>query len=105
MQAARLHKASRQALGNKFSGKREALLDAYTILEHKKSLRGLKVVLVGDILHSRVARSNIHLLAKFGAKVALCGPPDLLPELATTLVPGLRLERDFDRAVAKADVI
>ena len=83
----------------------QALLDAYTILEHKKSLRGLKVVLVGDILHSRVARSNIHLLSKFGAKLTLCGPPDLLPELAATLVPGLRLERDFDRAIAKADII
>src|SRR5205085_5093215 len=83
----------------------QALLDAYTILEHRKSLQGLKVVLVGDILHSRVARSNIHLLSKFGAKLTLCGPPDLLPELATTLVPGLRLERDFDRAIAKADVI
>src|SRR5438477_5724371 len=83
----------------------QALLDAYTILEHKKSLRGLKVVLVGDILHSRVARSNIHLLSKFGAKLTLCGPPDLLPDLASTLVRGLRLERDFDRAIAKTDVI
>lgn len=83
----------------------QALLDAYTILEHKPSLDGLKVVLVGDILHSRVARSNIHLLSKFGASITLCGPPELLPELATTLARGVRVERDFDKAVQGADVI
>ena len=83
----------------------QALLDAYTILEHKASLQGLKVVLVGDILHSRVARSNIHLLSKFGAKITLCGPPELLPDLAITLAHGMRMERNFDRAVASADAI
>ena len=83
----------------------QALLDAYTILEHKKSLRGLKVVLVGDILHSRVARSNIHLLSKFGATITLCGPAELLPEIAVTLASGVRVERNFDRAITGTDVI
>ena len=83
----------------------QALLDAYTILDHKDSLDGLKIVLVGDILHSRVARSNIHLLSKFGAKVTLCGPPDLLPEIASTMAPRLRIERDLDVAVKGANVI
>src|SRR5205807_4752872 len=65
----------------------QALLDAYTMLRHKKSLRGLRVLIVGDIFHSRVARSNVHLLSKFGAHVTLCGPPALLPELAASLAP------------------
>src|SRR6266480_2947981 len=71
----------------------QALLDAYTILEHKKKLTGLQVTIVGDIYHSRVARSAIHLLSKFGAKVVLCGPQELLPELATSLAPGLHISR------------
>ena len=83
----------------------QALLDTYTILEHKKSLRGLKVVLVGDILHSRVARSNIHVLSKFGAKITLCGPPELLPEMAATLAPGIKVERNFDLAITGAHVV
>src|SRR6476469_6522999 len=61
----------------------QALLDAYTILRHKKKLNGLQVTIVGDVYHSRVARSAIHLLSKFGAKIVLCGPQELLPELAT----------------------
>src|SRR5271157_5609246 len=65
----------------------QALLDAYTILRHKKQLRGLHVAIVGDIYHSRVARSNIHLLSKEGAQVTLCGPPGLLPEVAASLGP------------------
>src|SRR5436853_6236101 len=52
----------------------QALLDAYTILQHKKNFKGLQVAIVGDILHSRVARSAVHLLTKFGARVTLCGP-------------------------------
>ncbi|OFW39981.1 MAG: aspartate carbamoyltransferase, partial [Acidobacteria bacterium RIFCSPLOWO2_12_FULL_60_22] len=57
----------------------QALLDALTILDHKPALAGLRVAIIGDIAHSRVARSNLHLLTKFGASVVLCGPPPLLP--------------------------
>src|SRR5215467_1816880 len=63
----------------------QALLDAYTILRHKKNLKGLKVTMVGDIQHSRVARSNIHLLSKFNAEIFLCGPLEFLPETAAAL--------------------
>jgi aspartate carbamoyltransferase catalytic subunit len=83
----------------------QALLDAYTILRHKKKLNGLQVAIIGDIYHSRVARSAIHLLSKFGAKVTLCGPPELLPELATTLAPGLHVSRSCEEAVRGADVV
>jgi aspartate carbamoyltransferase catalytic subunit len=83
----------------------QALLDAYTILRHKKSLKGLQVAIVGDIYHSRVARSAVHLLSKFGAKITLCGPPEFLPEIAATLAPGLRLSRTAEEAVHGADVI
>src|SRR6202051_1084868 len=74
----------------------QALLDAYTILRHKKKLEGLQIAIIGDIYHSRVARSAIHLLSKFGAKGVLCGPQELLPELATTLAPGLRISRSCE---------
>src|SRR5215472_10224112 len=67
----------------------QGLLDAYTMLRHKKSLKGLKVTMIGDIQHSRVVRSNIHLLSKFGAEIVLCGPLELLPETAATLAPGI----------------
>jgi aspartate carbamoyltransferase catalytic subunit len=83
----------------------QALLDAYTILRHKKTLRDLKVVIIGDIYHSRVARSAIHLLSKFGAHVTLCGPPEFLPDLATSLAPGLHVTRSAEEAVRGADVI
>jgi len=83
----------------------QALLDAYTILQHRKTLRGLRVVIVGDILHSRVARSNVHLLSKMGATTFLTGPPELLPEVASTLAPSTVVERDFDRALSGADVV
>lgn len=83
----------------------QALLDAYTILRHKKTLTGLRVVIIGDIYHSRVARSAIHLLSKFGTHVTLCGPPELLPELATCLGAGLQLTRSAEEAVRGADVI
>jgi aspartate carbamoyltransferase catalytic subunit len=83
----------------------QALLDAYTILGRKKSFKGLKVAIVGDIYHSRVARSAVHLLSKFGVKITLCGPPELLPELATTLAPGLTLAREVEEAVRGADVV
>ena len=83
----------------------QALLDAYTILRHKKTLKGLQVAIVGDIYHSRVARSAIHLLSKFGAHITLCGPPEFLPETATCLAPGLHITRTVEDAVHGADVV
>jgi len=83
----------------------QALLDAYTILEHKKKLKGLKVALIGDIFHSRVARSDVLLLSKAGANVALCGPPELVPEVARTLAPNVTVTRDLREALEDADVI
>ena len=83
----------------------QGLLDAYTILRHKKSLKGLKITMVGDIQHSRVVRSNIHLLSKFGAQVVLCGPPELLPDLAATLAPNVKIIRHMQEAVRRADVV
>ena len=83
----------------------QALLDAYTILQHKKTLKGLKVAIVGDIYHSRVARSAIHLLSKFGAQITLCGPPEFVPEIATTLAPGLQISRSAEDALHGRDVI
>jgi aspartate carbamoyltransferase catalytic subunit len=83
----------------------QALLDAFTILEHKKSLRGLQVCIVGDIVHSRVARSGIHLLSKFGAKITLCGPIEFLPDVAETLAPNVRVCRVIEEAVRGVDVI
>ena len=83
----------------------QALLDAYTILRHKKKLDGLQVTIVGDIYHSRVARSAIHLLSKSGSRITLCGPPELLPEVATTLTPGLRIARASEDAIRGADVV
>jgi len=83
----------------------QGLLDAYTILRHKKSLKGLKVTMVGDIQHSRVVRSNIHLLSKFGAQVVLCGPPELLHEVAETIASNVKIVRHMEEAVRKADVV
>ena len=83
----------------------QGLLDAYTILRHRKSLKGLKVTMVGDIQHSRVVRSNIHLLTKFGAQTVLCGPPELLPDIAETLSPNVKVIRHMEEAVRKADVV
>ena len=83
----------------------QALLDAYTILQHKKTLKGLRVAIVGDIYHSRVARSAIHLLSKFGARITLCGPAEFLPEVATSLAPGLQVSRNIDEALPGVDVI
>jgi len=83
----------------------QALLDAYTILRHKKSLKGLKITMIGDIQHSRVVRSDVHLLSKFGAQIVLCGPPELLPEYASSLAPGVKVSRHLEEATRKADVI
>jgi aspartate carbamoyltransferase catalytic subunit len=83
----------------------QALLDAYTILRHKRKLNGLQVAIVGDLYHSRVARSAIHLFSKVGARVTLCGPPELLPDMAATLAPALRISRSCEEAVRGADVV
>jgi aspartate carbamoyltransferase catalytic subunit len=83
----------------------QALLDAYTILRNKKTFKGLQVAIVGDIFHSRVARSACHLLSKFGVKIVLCGPPELAPEIATTLAPGVRVTRHIEDALRGTDVI
>jgi len=83
----------------------QAMLDCYTILQHRRSLQGLRLLLVGDIYHSRVARSNALLLSRLGAQVTFCGPPPLLPEVAATIAPGVRVTRDFDAALPHADVI
>jgi aspartate carbamoyltransferase catalytic subunit len=83
----------------------QALLDAYTILRNKKTSKGLQVAIIGDIFHSRVARSACHLLTKFGAKIVLCGPAELAPEIATTLGPGIRVTRHIEDALRGTDVI
>src|SRR4249920_3224123 len=84
----------------------QALLDALTIREHKHRFDGLKVAILGDILHSRVARSNIYLLAKLGASVSVAGPGTLVPpEFAGLIEQGVRLERRIEDAVADADVV
>ena len=83
----------------------QALLDALTILNHKKRLRGLRVVIVGDVYHSRVARSNAELLSRFGAQVVFCGPPDFVPEVAATLAPRIAVSRDLNSALQGADVV
>ncbi|HKD92083.1 MAG TPA: aspartate carbamoyltransferase catalytic subunit [Terriglobales bacterium] len=83
----------------------QALLDAFTILETKQRIAGLKIAVIGDIYHSRVARSDIHLLSRFGGQITLCGPPELVPDVAVTLAPGLKLTRSADEAVCGADVV
>ena len=83
----------------------QALLDALTILKHKKSFKGLQATIIGDIFHSRVARSACHLLTRLGVKMTLCGPPELVPDIAGTLVPGLRITRHIEDALRGTDVI
>ncbi len=93
----------------------QALLDLRTILTRlpgfdttavgAKTLRGVTVVITGDILHSRVARSNAMLLPRLGAKVLLCGPRALLPEEALGLSEGVEIVRDFDAALRRATVV
>jgi aspartate carbamoyltransferase catalytic subunit len=83
----------------------QALLDAYTIVRNKKTFKGLQVAIVGDIFHSRVARSACHLLSKFGVKVILCGPPELAPDIAATLAPGVRVTRHIEDALRGTDVV
>jgi aspartate carbamoyltransferase catalytic subunit len=91
----------------------QALLDLRTILNHlkagskvtEKTLAGVTVTICGDIFHSRVARSNALLLPTLGARVILCGPSPLLPEVATQLARGVEIERNFDRALTQSDVV
>lgn len=92
----------------------QALLDLRTILDHLRqgtedvpsaTLSGVTVTIVGDILHSRVARSNMLLLPRLGAQVLLCGPKELLPDLAVQAGPGISIERDFDAALRRSQVV
>ena len=83
----------------------QALLDAFTILEYKPTLAGLQVAIIGDIAHSRVARSNVWLLSKFGARVVLCGPPPLVPPELACLSSCVSLSYHMEEAIAGADVI
>ena len=81
----------------------QALLDAFSIREKLGRVKGVKVVIVGDILHSRVALSNIHCLKKLGAEVMLCGPTTLMPRYVESL--GVRVEHDLDAALRWCDVV
>ena len=92
----------------------QALLDLRTILTHLKpgvkkvdaeTLAGVTVTIVGDILHSRVARSNMLLLPRLGARVLVCGPKELLPEIAAQAGPGIAIERDFDAALRQSQAV
>jgi aspartate carbamoyltransferase catalytic subunit len=92
----------------------QALLDLRTILNatartqraiDAQVLEGITVSITGDILHSRVARSNALLLPRLGAQVILCGPAALLPDLAADLGPGITIERDFDRALEASQIV
>jgi aspartate carbamoyltransferase catalytic subunit len=83
----------------------QALLDARTILDRTGRLDGLRVAIIGDIAHSRVARSNVHLLSKFGVDIVLCGPASLLPKELAQIAPGVTLEHNIREAIRDADVI
>lgn len=83
----------------------QALLDLYTIKEAKGRIEGLKVVIIGDILHSRVARSNIWGLSLMGNQVVLCGPPTLLPPSFLKAYPWVKGEMVLERALEGADVV
>ncbi|MEW6302817.1 MAG: aspartate carbamoyltransferase catalytic subunit [Verrucomicrobiota bacterium] len=81
----------------------QALLDVFTIRERKGQIKGLNVTILGDILFSRVARSNIWALLKLGANVTLCGPPTLVPRVFEQL--GCRVTYNIDEAIRDADII
>ncbi len=112
-----LEEATRLPVVNAGDGMHEhptqALLDLRTILTHLRpgigavgpeTLTGVTESIVGDILHSRLARSNMLLLPRLGARVLLCGPKELLPEQAARSGPGIEIERDFDKALAQSQV-
>jgi aspartate carbamoyltransferase catalytic subunit len=92
----------------------QALLDLRTLLQHlrpgaamvdEQTLAGVTITIAGDILHSRVARSNMLLLPRLGAHVLLCGPKELLPDLAAQAGPGIEIERDFDAALRQSQAV
>ncbi len=92
----------------------QALLDLRTILQKLRpgvkevgpdTLKGVTVTITGDILHSRVARSNLLLLPRLGAQVILCGPKELLPEVAAAANPGITIERNFEAALRASQVV
>ena len=102
-----LARLCRSAIVNAGDGMHEhptqALLDAFTIREHKRRLQGLKVAIVGDLLHSRVLRSNVQLLGKMGADVWACGPPTLMPRDLPRF--GVTATTSIAAAVERADVV
>ena len=102
-----LSRICRSAIINAGDGMHEhptqALLDAFTIRERKRQLKGLKVAIIGDLLHSRVLRSNILLLTRMGADVWVCGPPTLMP--ADIRRFGVNATSSIEAAVTGADVI
>jgi len=105
-----LAKVSKAAIINAGDGANEhptqALLDAMTIREHKRKIKGLEVAILGDIVHSRVARSNIHLLTKLGANVRVAGPGTLVPTDFQYLVEkGLTVRSKIEDAIEGADVV
>ena len=105
-----LAKVSKAAIINAGDGANEhptqALLDAMTIREHKKKINGLEIAIVGDILHSRVARSNIHLLTKLGARVRVAGPKTLVPsDFAHLVEKDLFVSKNIEEALEGADVV
>jgi aspartate carbamoyltransferase catalytic subunit len=81
----------------------QALLDAFSILEKHPTLEGIKVCIVGDILHSRVAQSNLYLLKKMGAEVTVCGPPTLIPKYIDKAFD-VRVEYNLRKALEWCDV-
>jgi aspartate carbamoyltransferase catalytic subunit len=105
--AALAAKHVRSAVINAGDGQHEhpsqALLDAFTLQEHLGPLSGKRVVIVGDILHSRVARSNFHCLQALGARVTACGPPTLMPTGVQAL--GVDVVLDLDAALEGADAV
>lgn len=113
-----LEEATRLPILNAGDGMHEhptqALLDLRTILAHLRprvdtvtaeTLAGVTVTIVGDILHSRVARSNMLLLPRLGARVVLCGPKELLPDSAANAGPNIAVERDFEAALRQSQVV
>lgn len=86
----------------------QALLDLYTVQERRGSIEGLKLVIVGDITHSRVARSNLWGFGKMGAEIVLCGPPTLLtPDVLGVVesLPSVTISYDLDEAICDADLV
>jgi aspartate carbamoyltransferase catalytic subunit len=81
----------------------QALLDAFSILEKYHTLKGIKIAIIGDIMHSRVAQSNIYLLTKMGAEITVCGPPTLIPKYIDQAF-NVRVEYSLSKALEWCDV-